>query len=123
MWSRVIFLFPAAVISSVFSVQAAERRPFHVSHFSDNVVINLTVTSLQTSGTEEYDYDVTIGLTELDNTGVPRFVDQGSHDARVKCDRPGKIFVGGADYLPTSGVGGADWKDDLWKSVCTSPMS
>ena len=123
MWSRAIFLLPAAVISSVFAAQAAERLPFHVSHFQDDVTVNLTVTSLQASPIQDYDFDVTIGLTEFDSAGSIRYIDKGSYDVRVKCDSPGKVFVGGAVYVPTNGVAGSDWKEDLWKSVCMSPVS
>jgi len=123
MWSRAIFLLPAAVISSVFAAQAAERPPFHVSHFQDDVTVNLTVTSLQTSLVRDYDFDVTVGLTEFDSAGSVRYIDRGSHDVRVKCDGPGKVFIGGAVYVPTNGVAGSDWKEDLWKSVCMSPVS
>jgi hypothetical protein len=123
MWSRAIFLLPAAGISSVFAAQAAERPPFHVSHFQGDVTVNLTVTSLQTSPVQDYDFDLTIGLTEFDSAGSIKYTDQGTHDVRVKCDSPGKVFVGGAVYVPTSGVAGSDWKEDLWKSVCMSPVS
>ncbi|MCF1450477.1 hypothetical protein FS815_27245 [Agrobacterium vitis] len=110
---------------AVSSIQAhsAERLPFHVSHFQDDVTVNLTVTSLHTSPVQDYDFDVTIGLTEFDSAGSIKYTDQGSHDVRVKCDGAGKVFVGGAIYVPTRGVAGSDWKEDLWKSVCMSPVS
>ena len=114
---------PAAVISSVFAAQATELPPFHVSHFQDDVTVNLRVTSLQTSPVQDYDFDVTIGLTEFDSAGSIRYIDQGSHGVRVKCDGAGKVFVGGAVYVPTRGAAGSDWKEDLWKSVCMSPVS
>lgn len=79
--------------------------------------------TLQTSPIKDYDFDVTIGLTEFDSAGSIRYTDKGSHHVRVKCDSPGKVFVGGAVYVPTSGVAGSDWKEDLWKSVCMSPVS
>jgi hypothetical protein len=123
MWSRTILILPFAIVVSAIQAQSAERPPFHVSHFRDDVTVNLTVTSLQTSPVQDYDFDVTIGLTEFDSAGSIRYIDQGSHGARVKCDGPGKILVGGAVYIPTSGVAGSDWKEDLWKSVCMSPVS
>ncbi|MCF1464181.1 hypothetical protein FS800_22240 [Agrobacterium vitis] len=123
MWSRKILILPFAIAASVIQARSAERLPFHVSHFQDDVTVNLTVTSLQTSPVQDYDFDVTIGLTEFDSAGSIRYIDQGSHDVRVKCDGAGKVFVGGAVYVPTRGVAGSDWKEDLWKSVCTSPVS
>jgi len=123
MWSRKILILPFAIAASVIQARSAERPPFHVSHFQDDVTVNLTVTSLQTSPVQDYDFDVTIGLTEFDSAGAIRYIDQGSHDVRVKCDSPGKVLVGGAVYVPTSGVAGSDWKEDLWESVCTSPVS
>ncbi len=123
MWSRTILILLFAMAVSAIHAQSAERPPFHVSHFQDDVTVNLTVTSLETSPVRDYDFDVTIGLTELDSAGSIRYIDKGSHGARVKCDGPGKILVGGAVYVPTSGVAGSDWKEDLWKSVCMSPVS
>ncbi|WCJ66086.1 hypothetical protein RMS29_027140 (plasmid) [Agrobacterium rosae] len=91
--------------ASVIQAQSAERPPFHVSHFRDNITVNLTVTSLLTSFVRDYDFDVTIGLTEF------------------HCDSPGKVLVGGVVYIPTSGILGRDWKEDLLKSVWMSPVS
>lgn len=123
MWSRTILMLPFAITASVIQAQSAERPPFHVSHFQDDVTVNLTVTSLQTSPVQDYDFDLTIGLTEFDSAGSIKYTDQGTHDVRVKCDSPGEVFVGGAVYVSTSGVAGSDWKGDLWKSVCMSPVS
>ncbi len=123
MWIRTILMLPFAMPVSAIQAQSAERPPFHVSHFQHDVTVNLTVTSLQTSPVQDYDFDVTIGLTEFDSAGSIRYIDKGTHDVRVKCDGPGRVFVGGAVYIPTSGVAGSDWKEDLWKSVCMSPVS
>jgi hypothetical protein len=123
MWSRKSLILPFAMAISAIQAQSAERPPFHVSRFQDNITINLTVTSLQTSPVWDYDFDVTIGLTEFDSAGSIRYIDHGTHDVRVKCDGPGKVFVGGAVYVPTRGVAGSDWKEDLWRSVCMSPVS
>lgn len=123
MWSRTILILPFAITASVIQAQSAERLPFHISHFQDDVTVNLTVTSLQTSPVQDYDFDVTIGLMEFDSAGSIRYIDQGSHDVSVKCDSPGKVFVGGAVYVPTKGVAVSDWKEDLLKSVCMLPVS
>lgn len=123
MWSRAILILPFVLPVAAISARSAERLPFHVSHFRDKLTVNLTVTSLQTSPAPDYDFDVTIGLTEFDSAGLFRYMDEGHHDVRVKCDSPGEVFVGGAAYVPTSGVAGSDWKEDLWKSVCMSPAS
>lgn len=123
MWSRTILMMPFAMAVSAIQAQSAERPPFHVSHFQDNVTVNLAVTSLQISPVRDYDFDVTIGLIEFDSAGTIKYIDQGSHDVRVKCERPGKVFVGRAVYVPNNGVSGGDWKEDLWKSVCKSPVS
>ncbi|MCF1469859.1 hypothetical protein FS764_23590 [Agrobacterium vitis] len=123
MWSRTTLILPIAIAASVIQAQSAERLPFHVSHFQDDVTVNLTATSLQSSPVQDYDFDVTIGLTEFDSAGSIRYTDHGNHEVRVKCDGAGKVFVGGAVYVPTRGVAGSDWKEDLWKSVCMSPVS
>ncbi len=122
MWARLVNSALTATSLCFSSAIAAERQPFHISRFSGEVTVNLTVTSQQMSLVRDYDYDVTIGLTEIDAAGSIKFIDQSSHGARVKC-LPSKVFVGGAAYVPTKGASGSDWKEDLWESVCNSPLS
>jgi hypothetical protein len=121
MWVRQV-VFTVLATASLASAHAAERLPFHVSQFPGNVTVNLTVTSMQMSPIGDYDYEVIIGLTEVVPSGAVKFNDTSSHAAQVKC-LPGKVFVGGTAYFPQRGARGTDWKEDLWESVCLSPIS
>ena len=68
--SRLIILLTSIGIAlSLARAQGAERIPFHVSNFDDDVTVSLTITSVATSPESEYDFDVTIGLTEQNKAG------------------------------------------------------
>lgn len=120
MWApSVAFVSLVTLATSSFG---AELPPFHTSSVSADISVALTVRSIAASQSRDYDYDVTIGLTERLSNGTAIFVDHGSHDARVKC-LPGKVFVGGKEYMPLPGQATLDWKEDLVESLCASPVS
>lgn len=105
---------------------AAEPAIFHTSRFPDATTVRLSLLSNQFSTAAGYDFDVTIGLTEMDGSGMPAYRDRGRHQARVRCGTPARIRVGGTDYLvqpATSSHDRDDWKRDLWRAVCTVPTS
>ena len=122
MWKRMTLILPFMIAVSTVQAGSIERQPFHVYHFRGDVTVSLTVTSLKTSRILDYDFDVTISLTQVDGTGTIEYIDQATHAVHVKCDESGKVLVGGAVYIPFSGVHGNDWKVDLWRSICMSPM-
>lgn len=117
---------PTILLTSLVSLAApsigAELPSFHTSIFSEDFSVALSVRSVTASRSREYDYDVTIGLTERLRDGTTVYIDHGSHDARVKC-LPGKVFVGGKEYLPLPSQATLDWKEDLVESLCTRPVS
>lgn len=123
MWIPTILIAAIATVLPVDRVQCAERRPFHVSQFDRGVTVNLTITTVVTSHVSEYDFDVTIGLIELNEEGAVQYIDDGRHGARVSCAGRGKVFVGGSTYIPSLVPGKSGWKEDLLKTVCTSPAS
>lgn len=123
MWIPIILIVAIASVLPLDRVQGAERRPFHVSQFERGVTVNLTITSVVTSLASEFDFDVTIGLIELNGEGAVQYLDDGRHGARVNCAGRGKVFVGGTAYVPSFVPGKGDWKEDLLESVCTSPVS
>ncbi|MBB3545097.1 hypothetical protein FHT76_007671 [Rhizobium sp. BK176] len=86
------------------------------------VSVALSVRSVTAFRSREYDRDVTIRLTERLSNGRTIFIDHGNHDARVKC-LPGKVFVGGKEYLPLPSQATLDWKEDLVESLCTRQVS
>jgi hypothetical protein len=122
MWNRI---FLSAILSMVAptSLLATERIPFHVSHFPDDLTISLRVTALTISHTSDYDFDVSIGLTEIGRNGDIVFDDNNNHNVQVRCLSPGEVLVGGVAYVLPSAVRLPDWKEDLWKALCSSPLS
>jgi len=122
--SRLIILLTSIGIAlSLARAQGAERIPFHVSNFDDDVTVSLTITSVATSPESEYDFDVTIGLTEQNKAGEIKYLDKGNHGARVDCAGRGKVVVGRSIYVPTLLPRSGDWKDHLLNTVCSSPLS
>lgn len=106
------------------SSAAAEPLIFHTAHFDDDTVVNLGLVSNRMTELPGFDYDVLISLSKTAATSGAAYRDPGKHRALVRCNDPAKVSVGGVDYqIPTSGAGGGDWKDDLWKAVCEFPLS
>ncbi|NKL81172.1 hypothetical protein GFL84_08085 [Rhizobium leguminosarum bv. viciae] len=119
-WFLTVFV---AGLSLVSNAKAAEPLIFHTAHFDDDTVVSLGVLSNHTAERAGYDFDVLISLSQ-DNAAGAGYSDPGKHRAFVKCGDPAKVSVRGIDYpVHTSGAGGDDWKDDLWRAVCTPPVS
>ncbi|WP_157020045.1 hypothetical protein [Mesorhizobium xinjiangense] len=108
------------------STSGAEPVIFHTSRFSDATTVDLSLVTRQLSVAADYDYDVTIGLTELGADGAQRYRDRGRHRARVRCGAPAGVLVGGTDYAVQPSAlpyDPADWKRNLWRTVCEVPTS
>ncbi|MEP0322643.1 hypothetical protein [Bauldia litoralis] len=115
-----------AVALTATSVSAAEPVAFNTSRFPDMTTVELTLLANQFSTTIGYDFDVTIGMTELGRDGRASFRDRGRHTARVRCGTPPSVFVGGADYSvgrAASSLETNNWMRDLWRAVCSVPTS
>jgi len=121
---RSVALFLAIEVLLVSSAAAAEPIVFHTAHFGDDTVVNLSLVGNQAAERVGYDYDVLILLSETNGRGDAVYSDPGKHRALVRCNPPEAVAVRGVDYpVRTSGAGGDDWKDDLWRAVCESPVS
>lgn len=64
MWKQMTLILPFMIAVSTVQAGSIEREPFHVSHFRGDVTVSLTVTSLNTSRILDYDFYVTISLTQ-----------------------------------------------------------
>ena len=121
---RAFVLTLAVGVLTALSAVAAEPLIFHTAHFDDNTVVNLGLVSNHTTERTGYDYDVLISLSQGDAASGSAYTDPGKHRAFVKCSDPAKVSVRGIDYsVHTLGPGGNDWKDDLWRAVCITPVS
>lgn len=106
------------------SPAATEPIVFHTAHFDDDTVVNLSLVGNQAAERVGYDYDVLISLSETNGRGEALYSDPGKHRAFVRCNPPETVAVRGVDYpVRRSGAAGDDWKDDLWRAVCESPVS
>jgi len=117
-------LIAAALLAT--SANAAEPLIFHTSRFPDTTTVRLSLLSRKVSPAVGYDFNVTIGLTEIRNDGRPAYRDRGNHLALIRCGAPPSVFVGGAEYRISdlaSSVEADDWKLDLWRAVCAVPLS
>jgi hypothetical protein len=104
----------------------AEQLVFHTSNFPDATSVQLSIMSDSASRGTDYDFDVAIGLLETDASGAVKYVDRGSHHARIRCAEP--AYVGFGTHLYTigplgEGLAPGDWKEDLWKALCAVPSS
>lgn len=121
---RAFVLTLAVGVLSTSSAVATEPLIFHTAHFDDDTVVNLGLVSNHSAERAGYDYDVLISLSQGDATSGSAYVDPGKHRAFIKCSDPAKVSVRGIDYpVRTSDAGGDDWKDDLWRTVCMTPVS
>lgn len=107
----------------VSGVQAQERQPFHVAQFSDSRTVSLAIMSSMPSDDLEYDFEVGIGLTELEPGGRAIFVDENAHAVRVRCEAPRSVKVGGSVHILPHSPQTNDWKQDLWRALCLHPLS
>lgn len=120
---RAFVLTLAVGVLFALGAVAAEPLIFHSEHFEDNTVVNLGLVSNRATDQNGYDYDVLISLSQGHASGSA-YIDPGKHRAFVKCSDPAKVSVRGIDYpVHTLGSGGDDWKDDLWRAVCMTPVS
>lgn len=121
---RVFVLSLAVGVMSALGAVAAEPLIFHSEYFDDDTVVNLGLVSNLATERAGYDYDVLISLSQSNKTNHPAYVDPGKHRAFVKCSDPATVSVRGIDYpVQTSEATGDDWKDDLWRAVCVTPVS
>lgn len=114
----------AAVMLAAQSAAAEEPLVFHTAQFEDATVVSLALVSNTTTERPGYDYDVVISLSQTNSRSGVVYNDPGKHRALVKCGDPARVSVRGVDYsIPTSGGVQQDWKADLWRAVCESPVS
>ena len=117
--------FVAGVLVAMPSM-TAEQLIFYTASFPDATSVQLSVVGDTVFHEKEYDFEVTIGLVETDARGAIKYVDRGSHHARIRCAAPAYVSVGTRKYP----VGAAlrdpqrrDWKQDLWTAFCAVPSS
>ncbi|WP_164923845.1 hypothetical protein [Sinorhizobium fredii] len=114
----------AAVMLAAPNAAAEEPVVFHTAQFDDATVVSLGLVSNMMTERPGYDYDVIISLWQTDSRSGAVYSDPGKHRALVKCGDPAMVSVRGVDYtVPASGAGGEDWKTDLWRAVCETPVS
>ena len=114
----------ALVSGLVLATPAAATEPFHTARFPDHTIVSLSLVGNQTAASIEYDYDVYISLSTVSTDGYGSYSDPSRHKASVRCHAPEAVAVRGVSYaIPTPAEGGTDWKDDLWRAVCTIPVS
>ncbi|MFC0808910.1 hypothetical protein ACFHWW_26300 [Ensifer sp. P24N7] len=119
----VIFALVAVILAAP-NAAAEEPLVFHTAQFEDATVVSLGLVSNRMTERPGYDYDVLISLSQTDARSGSVYSDPGKHRALVKCGEPAKVSVRGVDYaVPTSGAVGQDWKADLWRAVCETPVS
>jgi hypothetical protein len=119
---RELALALAAVTLAAWGAAAEEPLVFHTAQFED-ATVSLGLVSNRMTERPGYDYDVIISLSQTDARSGAVYNDAGKHRALVKCGDPAKVSVRGVDYtIPISGAGG-DWKTDLWRAVCETPVS
>lgn len=117
-------VFVAGVLMATPSARA-EQLVFYTANFPDATSVQLSVKSEAVSGTGDHDFEVAIGLTETDADGAIKYVDQGSHHARIRCAAPAYVSFGTHKFPIGSGreTTSDDWKVDLWKAFCAVPSS
>ncbi|AUX78504.1 hypothetical protein [Sinorhizobium fredii] len=115
----------AVAIETLLLTSAAATEPlvFHRAHFPDHTVVSLSIVGNRAAASVGYDFDVLISLSQTSVDGEGAYSDPGKHKASVRCGPPAAVSMGNVDYqIPNSGVE-PDWKDDLWRAVCTPPVS
>ena len=104
---------------------AAEPQIFHEASFPDATIVDLAMTSAP-STTNGYDFDVWITVTERLPSGEIAYRDANRHAAKVRCDPPVNVSIGGKDHpvvVALSSQIARDWKRDLWQTLCRQPIS
>ncbi len=113
-----------SLLALATNAAAADPNIFYTAQFADSTATSLSLLGNTLSQDSDYDFDVLIGLTEIDSNGTVIYVDSARHPARVRCSAPAKVRIGEVDYP----VGAAlqkqgDWKLDLWRAVCVAYVS
>lgn len=112
----------AALMLAAPGAAAEEALVFHTAQFQD-ATVSLGLVSNRMTERPGFHYDVIISLSRTNALSGRVYNDPGKHRALVKCGNPAKVSVRGVDYIvPASGAGG-DWKGDLWRALCETPVS
>ena len=112
------------VVAGVMLVGTAQSEPlvFYTAYFPDQTSIQMSVIGDRVPEEGGYDFDVSIGLAKVNATGAMTFFDRSSHHARIRCAEP--AYVGFGDYrFQVHATLPSDWKQDLWKAYCETPVS
>jgi hypothetical protein len=104
------------------SAATAEPRIFHTAHFPDRT-IQMSVLGDGVRENDSYDFDVAIGLAELDQAGALLYFDAGRHHARIRCAAPAYVRFGEHRFPMQGPAAQRGWKQDLWKAYCEVPSS
>jgi hypothetical protein len=107
---------------TVASDAAAEPRIFYTAHFPDRT-IQMSVLGDGVPRDGGYDFDVAIGLAELDRAGALLYFDAGRHHARIRCAPPAYVRFGEHRFPVQGPAAQGDWKQGLWKAYCEVPSS
>lgn len=106
----------------VVGMAQAEPRVFYTEHFPDQTSIQMSIIGDGVPEEGGYDFDVSIGLAKINATGTMTFFDSSSHYAQIRCAEP--AYVGFGDHrFQVQATAVADWKKDLWKAYCETPVS
>jgi hypothetical protein len=104
---------------------ATEPQIFHTAVFPDATTVDLAMVSAPSTNAE-YDFDVWITATERSPSGEIAYRDASRHAAKVRCDPPLNVSIGGNDYpvlIAVTSYLAKDWKSDLWLTLCRQPLS
>ncbi len=116
-------LFAAAFMLT--GASAAEPQIFHEASFSDATIVDLAM-SHSPSASAGYDFEVLITVTERFPSGKIKYRDTSRHAAKIRCDLPMNVLIGGIVYpivaAPISNTA-RDWKRDLWLALCGQSLS
>jgi len=112
------------VVTGVLLVGTAQAEPrvFYTAHFPDQTSIQMSVIGDGVPYEGGYDFDVSIGLAKINAKGATTFFDGSSHNARIRCAEPAYVRFGDHQF-PVHSISPSDWKQDLWKAYCASPVS
>jgi hypothetical protein len=112
------------VLSGVMVAGAAQAEPrvFYTAHFPDQTSIQMSVVGEGVASEGGYDFDIAIGLAKISETGEMIFFDSSRHQARIRCAEPAYIAFGDHQF-PMYAALTSDWKQDLWRAYCETPVS
>ena len=120
---RVFASFMSMGCALLSSVGSAEPLVFHSQTHANNLTVRLSLVENVASTHTGYDYDVQIRIDETTGGGET-YTDPSGHGASVRCAAPAAVALSGIEYpIASPTVKDGDWKEDLWKAVCTPSMS